>query len=89
MWLERFTIVVPTLVNPRLPYPRGFYFPTWVEIAITAACFAAFILLYMIFTKVFPIVSIWEIREAREGVKACTTRVESYLPGDFPVEVKV
>src|SRR3990172_10758392 len=56
MWLERFTIVVPSLVNPRLPYPRGLYHPTWVEWSITAGCFAFFILLYMAFTKVFPIV---------------------------------
>ena len=25
MWLERFTIVVPTLINPRLPYSASFY----------------------------------------------------------------
>ena len=82
MWLERFTIVVPTLVNPRLPWPQGFYFPTWIEWSLTAAFFAAFILLYMVFTKLFPIVSIWEIREGRErGVAEVEERVRSYLPG--------
>src|SRR3989338_5236070 len=29
MWLERFIIVVPSLINPRLPYPGGVYCPTW------------------------------------------------------------
>src|SRR3990172_3327901 len=35
MWLERFTIVVPTLSHPRLPWANGFYSPTWVEVGIT------------------------------------------------------
>ena len=86
MWLERFTIVVPTLVNPRLPYDRGIYFPTWIEISITMASFAAFILLYMLFTKVFPIVSIWEIREGKQGVKESAERLESYLPDSIIME---
>jgi molybdopterin-containing oxidoreductase family membrane subunit len=66
MWLERYTIVVPTLTHPRLPYEPGTYIPTWVEIALTAGCFATFALLYMAFSKLFPIVSIWEVREGRE-----------------------
>lgn len=81
MWLERLTIVVPTLVNPRLPYPRGFYNPTWVEWSITAGCFAFFIMLYMVFTKVFPIISIWEIEEGRRSsVSDTSKRVQAYLP---------
>jgi len=82
MWLERFTIVVPTLVNPRIPFPRGTYFPTWVEISLTAAAFAMFILLYMAFTKFFPIVSVWEMEEGRESsVEETAARVRTYLPG--------
>jgi molybdopterin-containing oxidoreductase family membrane subunit len=82
MWLERYLIVVPTLANPRLPYARGLYFPTWVEWSITAGAFALFILLYMVFTKLFPIISIWEVREGRElGIQEAYERIESYLPG--------
>lgn len=62
MWLERFIIVVPTLANPRLPSASGFYSPTWVEIAITAATFAAMMMLYMIFSKLFPIIAVWEFK---------------------------
>lgn len=81
MWLERFTIVLPTLINPRLPIERGLYTPTWVEFAITAACFAAFILLYILFVKLFPIISIWEIKEGKEvGLEETAERVKSYLP---------
>jgi molybdopterin-containing oxidoreductase family membrane subunit len=81
MWLERFTIVLPTLINPRLPYQRGVYHPSWIEFAVTAACFATFILLYILFTKFFPIISIWEIKEGKErGIKETEERIKSYLP---------
>jgi molybdopterin-containing oxidoreductase family membrane subunit len=82
MWLERFTIVLPTLINPRLPYQRGIYTPTWIEFAVTLACFATFILLYILFTKFFPIISVWEIKEGREvGIKETEERIRTYLPG--------
>ncbi len=61
MWLERFTIVVPSLSNPRAPIHGFVYAPSWVEWSLMAGCFAAFSLLYMGFTKLFPIVSIWEL----------------------------
>lgn len=81
MWLERWTIVVPSLSNPRLPLDRTPYFPSWVEWSIFAGAAAMFTLLYMVFTKVFPIVSIWEIREGREAaVSEVVERVRSYLP---------
>ena len=62
MWLERFVIVVPTLANPRLASASSSYMPTWVEIAITAATFAAMVMLYLIFSKLFPIISVWEFK---------------------------
>jgi hypothetical protein len=36
------------------------YFPTWVEVSITLAAPAAFALLYLIFSKLFPVVVVWE-----------------------------
>ena len=66
MWLERFLIVVPTLSRPRLPYGHGIYHPTWVEISIFAGEVAALCLLYVLFVKFFPIISIWELRETEE-----------------------
>lgn len=82
MWLERFNIVVPTSVNPRWELESlGAYMPSWVELSIMAATFAGFILLYMVATKFFPIVSIWEIREGREqSVRDVAERVAGYLP---------
>jgi molybdopterin-containing oxidoreductase family membrane subunit len=66
MWLERLMIIVPTLTRPRMPIGIGQYTPSWVEWAIMAASAAGIILLYMLFTKLFPIVSIWEIEEDEE-----------------------
>lgn len=60
MWLERYIIVVPTLAMTRLPAVSGGYSPTWVEISITVATFAVMGLLYLLFSKLFPIVSVWE-----------------------------
>jgi Ni/Fe-hydrogenase subunit HybB-like protein len=71
MWLERYTIVVPALTRPRLPYEFGLYFPTWVEWSITLGCLAIFMLLYVIFARMFPIISIWEVQETEhEPVQA-------------------
>jgi Ni/Fe-hydrogenase subunit HybB-like protein len=66
MWLERFVIVVPTLANPRLPAAAALYTPTWVEIAITAATFAAMVMMYLIFSKLFPIIAVWEFKPHTE-----------------------
>lgn len=81
MWLERFTIVVPTLSSPRVPWDKVFYTPSWVEVGITVGFGASFLLLYVLFTRFFPIISIWEIREGRENsIAEVTERVQSYLP---------
>jgi hypothetical protein len=37
------------------------YVPTWVEWSITAGGFAGFLLLFVLFSKVFPVISIWEL----------------------------
>ena len=66
MWLERFLIIIPTLSFGRLEAAWGHYSPSWVEISITVATFAAMGVLYMVFSKLFPIVSVWEF-EPHEG----------------------
>jgi Ni/Fe-hydrogenase subunit HybB-like protein len=68
MWIKRYIIIVPTLDSPRMPiqgvpWEWAHYSPTWVEWSITAGAFAMFILLYTFFSKMFPVVSIWETSE--------------------------
>jgi molybdopterin-containing oxidoreductase family membrane subunit len=83
MWLERFNIVVPTSQNPRMEMSLTHYLPSWVELSIMAGTFAGFVLVYMVATKFFPIISLWEIQEGRElSVKEVSDRVASYLPDE-------
>ena len=67
MWVKRYLIVVPTLQTPFIPAEAAgitpWYFPSVVEWAITAGAFAAFMLLFTLFSRLFPILSIWETAE--------------------------
>jgi len=82
MWLERFTIIVPTLTVQRLATEATNYVPTWVEWSILAGCSAFLILLYVVFTKLFPIISVYEMREGREKKKSDIVEyVKQLLPG--------
>jgi len=67
MWLERYLIIVPSLSFSRLSSAWGRYSPTWVEVSITIATFAVMVLLYLIFAKLFPIVSVWEFEPHPTG----------------------
>ncbi len=65
MYIERYLIVIPTLATPEISHVghAATYSPTWVELAITVGAFAGFALLYTVFSKIFPIVSSWELSE--------------------------
>lgn len=81
MWIERYSIVVPTLTKfSEHGHATHMYHPTWVEWSITAASFSAFALLYVIFAKLFPIISIWEIEESEEALEEKLEKMKSYLP---------
>jgi molybdopterin-containing oxidoreductase family membrane subunit len=63
MWLKRFLIVVPAMATPMMPTEWGAYWPSRVEVAVTLAAAAAVPLLLMLFFRVFPIISIYEMEE--------------------------
>ena len=63
MWLERFVIIVSSLAHEFNPSAWGVYWPTWVEIGITAGSFAWFFLWFLLFIKFLPLVSLAEIKE--------------------------
>jgi len=69
-WIERWNIVVPTLTHPRM-IAYSSYTPTLTEIGLTIASVALFILLFVVFFKLFPAVSIWETAEGRIVDEAC------------------
>ncbi len=78
MWIERFTIIAPTLTRPSMGYERAIYAPTFTEIAITAASLALFALLFLLFFKVFPAISVWEVEEG-EHIAAVKRKAEELL----------
>jgi Ni/Fe-hydrogenase subunit HybB-like protein len=67
MWVKRYLIIVPTLETPFIPAQAAgitpHYFPSLVECTITAGAFAAFLLLFTLFSRIFPILSVWETLE--------------------------
>ena len=63
MWMERFVIIVTSLAHEYDPYSWGLYFPTWVDVSITAGSFAWFFLWFLVFAKFLPVVSIVEVKE--------------------------
>jgi molybdopterin-containing oxidoreductase family membrane subunit len=64
IWLERYVIVVSSLSRGFDPATWGeMYRPTWVEASLTAASFAGFFLLFLLFVKIFPCISISELKE--------------------------
>ena len=62
MWLERFLIIVPALDHKFLRYAWGTYRPTWVEDTLMASSFGMMALLYLLFAKAVPMISIWEMK---------------------------
>ena len=69
MWIERFLIVAPSLTRPSLGFMPAVYAPSLTEVAVTAGSLALFALLFILFFKVFPAISVWEVEEG-EAVEA-------------------
>jgi Ni/Fe-hydrogenase subunit HybB-like protein len=89
MWVERYVVIVPTEVSPRLLHVmgQGVYFPTLTEIMITVAFFSGMFLLYILFTRFFPIVPVWE---TAEGMPAeIETLAEATAEGAFETQTAI
>jgi molybdopterin-containing oxidoreductase family membrane subunit len=84
MWLERFLIIVPSLARKPLAYSWGSYAPRWPEIVIAVSAFAAMGLLYTLFSKFVPIISIWELRTGEHhALKAAAAVQEAEAAGEL------
>ncbi len=82
MWIKRFLIIVPSLTQPMLEgLSRGTYQPSWAEFSISAGAFALFGLLFVVFIRVFPIISFWEMDELVEEEAAEKTVQETLAAG--------
>ncbi len=70
-WVKRYLIVVPTLLHPFMPIQEvpgtwSTYFPNYVEFSVTAACLAGIFFVITIFSKLFPMMAVWEVEEGIE-----------------------
>ena len=62
MWFERFVIIVTSLHRDYLPSSWVMYSPTWVEIGIFIGTLGLFFTLFLIFTRVFPVIALAELK---------------------------
>ena len=63
MWLERWMIVTPTLSLSYQPFAWDVMWPSMVQWAIVFGSFGWFGLLFLVFVKIFPSVSMYEVKE--------------------------
>ena len=64
MWYERFVIIVGGPAHDFVPHAWGLYRPSWVEYGIMLGTFCMFFLLFLLFVKHMPSVSMTEMKEA-------------------------
>ena len=62
MWFERFVIIATTLARDYLPSSWSYYTPTWVEIGLFVGTLGLFFTLYLIFSRVAPVIAIAEVK---------------------------
>lgn len=65
MYAERYTIIPLTLGHQRMPFDWGVYTPRPTEISIVIGTFALFLLLYLLASRLIPLVPVWEVQEGQ------------------------
>jgi hypothetical protein len=90
MWLERFVIIVVSLHRDYLPSSWGLYSPTIWDWLTLIGSIGLFLTLIFLFIRVFPMVSIFEMRHLltrRNRHQATTESEEKPDAGDFETKV--
>ncbi|SEV85002.1 NrfD/PsrC family molybdoenzyme membrane anchor subunit [Luteibacter sp. 329MFSha] len=62
MWMERFMLIVTSLYRDYLPSSWGMFYPTWWDAAFLAGSIGLFALLFLLFVRLMPVLSIVELR---------------------------
>jgi molybdopterin-containing oxidoreductase family membrane subunit len=85
MYVERLLIVAAFLSRNELPFNWVNYVPRWPEIVISIGTLATLGLLYVLFTRVAPIIPLWEVYEGqalqstrRVGRAVVSTRTDAH-----------
>lgn len=63
MWLERFMLIVTSLYQDFMPSSWGMFYPTFWDIAFLAGSVGLFFVLYLLFVRLAPVVSMFELRK--------------------------
>ena len=68
MWLERFLIIVPGVMRKQpFIFDWGSYHPSIVEILMVAATFAWVALGMLVFSRIFPLIPLFDVKEGMVG----------------------
>jgi len=63
MWVERFVIIVASLSHDYDPYAWGTYTFSLTEAGITVGSFGLFFLLFLLFSRLLPVLSMTEVKQ--------------------------
>ena len=66
MYLERYIIIPVGVTINRMPFTWRQYYPR-IEIPMTIGTFALFLLLYMLASRLIPLIPVWEVQEGQEA----------------------
>ncbi len=62
MWFERFVITVTSLHRDFLPSSWAYYVPTWFDWGITLGSFGWFMIWFLLFCRILPVIAMAEIK---------------------------
>jgi molybdopterin-containing oxidoreductase family membrane subunit len=77
MYTERFLIIATSLSRKYLPDAWNLYVPSLVELSILVGTVGLFCTLFLIFVKIFPSVSIYEVKETLPAPEEGSTQWQS------------
>jgi len=66
MYIERYLIIPVGVTINRMPFTWRQYYPR-IEIPMTIGTFALFLLLYMLASRLIPLIPVWEVQEGQEA----------------------
>jgi Ni/Fe-hydrogenase subunit HybB-like protein len=65
MYIERYLIIPGSLGRNELPFSWGLYIPHLPESLITVGAFCLVGFLYILFSRIFPLIPVWEVYEGQ------------------------
>jgi Ni/Fe-hydrogenase subunit HybB-like protein len=65
MYIERYLIVAVTLGRNEMPFAWGTYIPHLPETLITIGAFAMVAFLYILVSRIVPLIPVWEVQEGQ------------------------